>query len=241
MPEINDYSFRLFTFDSPRMEICEVGSDAPRIVGPGKNLAILAYLALSPGRSATRDRLCDLLWGDRDLSRSRPQLRQTLWLIRSQIGPDIVIPAKDRLSLNPRIGVDVEDFLAAIRENNFHRALQIYEGDFFSAFASPGSGNFEEWASLERTRLRRMFVSCAESVMRAALDAGHFGHALEIAKRVRQLEPDGQTGWRMLIESRIASGDRIGAEGDANQLEEWLAREEWKAEPATRAILHVAK
>ena len=241
MPEINGYSFRLIALGSPRLEIRETASDSLRAIGPGKNLAILAYLALAPGRTTTRDRLCDLLWGDRDLSRSRPQLRQTLWLIRSQIDAEIVLIHKDRVSLNPRVAFDVEDFLAAVRENNFHRALQIYGGDFFSAFASPGSANFEEWASLERTRLRRMFVSCAESVMKAGLDAGHFGHALEIAKRVRELEPDGQTGWRMLIEARLASGDRIGAQGDAKQLEEWLAREEWKAEPGTRAILDAVK
>jgi DNA-binding SARP family transcriptional activator len=241
MPEINGSSFRLITLGSPRLEIDEVGSEHPRIAGPGKNLAILAYLALAPGRGATRDRLCDLLWGDRDLGRSRPQLRQTLWLIRSQIGADVVNTVKDRVSLNPRVWFDVEDFLAAIRENNFHRAVQIYEGDFFSDFASPGSANFEEWASLERTRLRRMFVACAESLMKTALDAGHFGHSLEIAKRVRQLEPDGQTGWRMLIEARLASGDRIGAQGDAEQLEEWLEREDWSPEPATRAILQATR
>ena len=97
MHAVNDYSFRLIALGSPHLEIHEAGSDVVRTIGPGKNLAILAYLALSPGRSTTRDRLCDLLWGDRDLARSRPQLRQTLWLIRTQIGAEIVNTSKDKV------------------------------------------------------------------------------------------------------------------------------------------------
>ncbi len=41
-----------------------------------KTCELIAYLALNPDRTHTRDRLMDLLWGDSDISHARTRLRQ---------------------------------------------------------------------------------------------------------------------------------------------------------------------
>ncbi|MEO5588509.1 MAG: AAA family ATPase [Gemmatimonadaceae bacterium] len=48
-------------------------------------------------------------------------------------------------------------------------------------------------------------------------------------------------GWRLQLEARIASGDLIDARADADHFEEWLRKEEWNPEPASRSILKLAR
>ena len=50
----------------------------PVVVISKKNRALLAVLALAPNGSATRERLCDLLWSDRGPEQARSSLRQAL-------------------------------------------------------------------------------------------------------------------------------------------------------------------
>src|SRR5690349_6967947 len=121
-------------------------------VGPGKPLALIAYLAFAPRRTASRDVLCDLLWGDRELDEARTQLRQTLWLIKRQAAGITIESAADGLVLTSALAVDAEEFRIAVAANDLERAIDLYAGDFFTGYAAPGARRFEEWADLERAR-----------------------------------------------------------------------------------------
>jgi len=50
-----------------------------------KTEALLAYLAIHPGRSYPRDKLTALLWGDRGDDQARHSLRQALSSIRKSV------------------------------------------------------------------------------------------------------------------------------------------------------------
>src|SRR6476469_4047604 len=80
-------------------------SGAGQIRLPGKRAqALVAYLAMSPEMSATRDKLAELLWGDSDSEHSRNSLRQTLALLRRALaaaGPDLLVASGDIIGLNP--------------------------------------------------------------------------------------------------------------------------------------------
>ncbi|MBL0169099.1 MAG: winged helix-turn-helix domain-containing protein [Gemmatimonadaceae bacterium] len=52
----------------------------------GKPLALLAFLACSPGNGASREQLIDLLWSDVEPEAARHTLRQTLWYVRRKLG-----------------------------------------------------------------------------------------------------------------------------------------------------------
>jgi len=52
-----------------------------------KAQALLAFLALSPAQRQTRERLAALLWADAPDEHARNSLRQTLFAIRSALGP----------------------------------------------------------------------------------------------------------------------------------------------------------
>ena len=74
------------------------GSGAP--LGPlgRKSQALLAILALSPGVTQPRNRLCALLWSDRGESQARSSLRQVLAELRKVLAvldPEPLIADRD--------------------------------------------------------------------------------------------------------------------------------------------------
>ena len=80
------------------------GPDGAEITVPSrKSMALLAYLAANRGRSASRERIMGLLWGDRFDQQARQSLRQTLYSLRKLLGPDgenALSVAGDTVSLN---------------------------------------------------------------------------------------------------------------------------------------------
>ncbi|MCU1291634.1 MAG: hypothetical protein JWP08_484, partial [Bryobacterales bacterium] len=233
--------FHLVALDLPRIEIDDPNAASTRSSGPSKSLALITFLAFAPRRSASRDTLCDLLWGDRSLEHSRPQLRQTLWLIKTQIHPLIVEADAEKIWVSARLTSDVDAFLSAIERDDLSEAVRIYSHDFFAGYGAPGAGRFEEWANSERVRLRGRFVNSAESLARHALNSGRFQDAIALARRMRAADPNSQSSWRLQLEARIAAGDSISARADADHLEDWLRTEEWEPEPETSAIIRTAR
>ena len=77
----------------------------------GKARAILAYLVLSPGGSATREQLAGLLWSDRGQDQARASLRQSLKELRElpAIG-DTIATERDAVALDPAaVTVDLHE------------------------------------------------------------------------------------------------------------------------------------
>ncbi|MDX1424561.1 MAG: hypothetical protein R3322_15555, partial [Kiloniellales bacterium] len=56
----------------------QLGSGRTLVLKGRKTQALLAYLALAPGRRRTRDELSALLWSDRGEAQARSSLRQSL-------------------------------------------------------------------------------------------------------------------------------------------------------------------
>lgn len=203
----------------------------------GKPLALLAYLACAPGRSATREQLIDLLWSDADAEAGRHTLRQTLWYIKRKLGTDPFATAGEVVRLAIPLPCDRDSFLAALDADDPESAVAAYGGDFFPGFAAPGGAAFEQWADLERTRLRTLFIGAAARVVRDRLAAGRAREALAVARRTQELAGRSQSSWRLVLECLMASGDLLGARVEVGRLRQWLADEEDDAEPATAQLI----
>ena len=230
----------LVALGAPRLE--RVGDAARELLfGQGKPVALIAFLAAAPRRTASRERLADLLWGDRDPEDARRSLRQALWMINRAAGPSFIESNADGLTITSALQRDVTALEDAVQAGDLDGAVDRYTGDFFADFASPGADEFERWASVERARLRALFVHAAESLARRALDRGRFSDAMALARLVRERAPHVETGWRLLLESLSASGDVIGARAEADHFDEWLRSEERTAEPASVAALRLAR
>jgi DNA-binding SARP family transcriptional activator len=64
-----------------------LGAGPPLMLPTKKIQALLAYLALPPGRAHARDKLAAMLWGDLSQGRARNSLRQALFSLRQAVVP----------------------------------------------------------------------------------------------------------------------------------------------------------
>jgi DNA-binding SARP family transcriptional activator len=96
----------LGTFDA------RFGTGAPVVFATKKERALLAYLAVRPGRPHSRDTLSGLLWATRGDEQARGSLRRTLSDLRKALGDAAGLTSDgDMVALAPGgIEVDVVAF-----------------------------------------------------------------------------------------------------------------------------------
>ena len=203
----------------------------------GKPLALVSYLACAPGCTATREHLVDLLWADLDRDAGRHSLRQALWHIRRRLGEGFVAAERESVTLLGTLHFDRQELLAAADKGDLECVATRYSGAFFAGFATPGSGEFEQWADLERARLQSVFVRCVDRLARLRLENGHARDAVDLARRVREVDPLSQPSWRLLIEALLAASDPLGAAVETDAFERMLRQEALEPDPATRVLL----
>lgn len=118
------------------------GVDIP--VKSRKARALLAYLALSPGLSRSREEVMALLWSERGETQARGSLRQVLTGLRKDLG-GALISDNDRVALVPE--------KIALAESNGQELLAGFH------LNDPA---FEEWLRDERLRLEDDAPASAE-------------------------------------------------------------------------------
>lgn len=213
---------------------------AEPVLGPGKPLALLAYLALAPGRRASRETLIDLLWADLDPERARRALRQTLYHLRRLIG-DSTLAGTEELSLSDAIATDRDAFLAALERDDVEGAVAAYGGEFLPSFGVPGGAAFEQWADYERGRLQASFIRAGELLVRRHLNRGEARDGRRVARMVRDRAIHEEAAWRLVLEAAVSARDFVAAGVEAAALEEWAASSQLVLEPSTRAALARAR
>ncbi|MBI5600165.1 MAG: AAA family ATPase [Gemmatimonadetes bacterium] len=212
-----------------------------RVLGIGKPLALLTYLCVSPQHAATREFLADLLWGADSVSDPAHSLRNALVTIKNVVGPDVIDATASRCCLRRAIPSDLEALERAMRDGRLAEVTARYTGEFFAGFAAPGCQQFELWCDSVRHRLRTDVANAADVQARHLLDAGHAREAVQMARRMAEIEPFGQRARRTLLEALLAAGDDLGALTEAAVIDQWLHTEELDAEPATTALLIQAR
>ena len=155
--------------------------------------ALLIYLACTR-RPIAREVLADLLWDDRPYQTALSNLRTLLSGLRRVVGPVVVVERDTvRFDTTQPYVLDVETFergLAASEPSTeLQTACDLYQGDFLAGFHLRQSRGFEEWAVVERERLRRLAVNGLDRLVRQAIDVGQYAAGLEAADRLTQFEP----------------------------------------------------
>ncbi len=154
-----------------------------------KNKGLLAILALSPARRATRERLCGLLWGDRGEEQARSSLRQSLAVLRKEIGEAEaqVILTKDDLVILQPIRTDVTELLALDSSDDAAKIRAVVDkchGDLLADTVVRDDA-FESWLAIERRRVGDRMISLLERL--TELEVGP--PAIEAARRLVDLDP----------------------------------------------------
>ena len=217
------------------------GELGPPLLEVGKPLALITYVAASPSRSTSRDALVELLWSDVDPEKGKHALRQTLWYIKKKVGESVLTSRDDAIALAAPLKDDRDELLRASELGDHARVVELHSGDFFPGFAAAGGAAFEQWADLERRRLRAFFFRSAENRTRQLLALGKSREAITLARRARDSDPGNQASWRLILETLTVARDTTSAELEAVALERLAERDDVELEPATRSLLRLTR
>src|SRR5688500_5414923 len=104
----------------------------------GKPLALITYLACAPERSAAREHLIYLLYGDAEPQAAKHALRQTLRYMKKRLSDRQLVSGGDVLTLVGGLDCDRDALLAAAVRGDADAGVRLYSGDFFQGFAARG-------------------------------------------------------------------------------------------------------
>jgi DNA-binding SARP family transcriptional activator len=196
-----------------------------------KARALLAYLALPPGRFHSRDKLTALLWGDTAEAQARHSFRQALLTVRRGLGegePPVLVTQGDAIALDPAaVTVDVAAFEAALaggHREGLERAAALYKGDLLDGFGVD-EAPFEEWRVVERERLHELALEGLARLLREHVRAEAIDPAIQTALRILALDPLQEAVHRTLMRLLLRQGRRAAALQQYQVCVGWLQRE----------------
>ncbi len=179
-----------------------------------KAQALLAYLALPPGETHSRDKLVALLWSDRGEQQARGSLRQALGELRKALGdadPPPLVAGRDAVALDAgAVEVDVADFERLIDDGTpaaLEHAAALYRGDLLDGIGVNDPA-FEEWLRNERARLHDRAREALSSLLDHETGTGDAERAIATARRLLALDPLQEAVHRTLIRLYAGKGDR---------------------------------
>lgn len=209
------------------------GSDGPVIgrAAQGPRLALLALLAIARDRPVSRDKLIALLWPESPTDRARHHLSDTVYIVRSALGDDVIRSSGDDLALNAHaLESDVALFERLVEEGHLESAVELFDGPLLDGFHLHDSAEFERWLDAERARLDQHYAALLESLAEACERRGELAGAVDWWRRSAARDPySGRIALR-LMRALDANGDRAGALQHA-RVHAVLLREEFDAGP----------
>jgi TolB-like protein/Tfp pilus assembly protein PilF len=193
--------------------------------------ALLAYLALAPGKARSRDQLAGLLWSDRAEAQAKSSLRQALTALRRGLrenGSPVFATDGESVALDAEVvAVDVLEFeaLAANGSNgNLARAEQLYQGPLLDGL-TVRDPSFNEWLAQERARLHELAVKAVDRLLAGQLREGDREAAIATAQRLLALDPLRESTYRTLMRLYAEQGQRALAAREFERCRDILAKE----------------
>ncbi|MBI3960158.1 MAG: tetratricopeptide repeat protein [Chloroflexi bacterium] len=187
--------------------------------------ALLLYLACQ-GRAVSRDLLVELLWPERSQEQARANLRLALHRLRRQIDPFLTVTRQSvGLNFGAVIECDVTAFEKHLAAGQPEEATALYRGDFLDGFYLDDSPTFEQWALLERERLRTLALAAWQQRIEQRVADGQLQAGMEGARRLLQLDPLHEPTHRQLMRLLAQTGQRSAALAQYESCRHLLATE----------------
>lgn len=204
------------------------GSARPLAIRRKKAQALLAYLAMHPGQTCSRDSLAGLLWSGTTDEHARHNLRQTLFALRQAVDPDPFIVDGEQIGLRERaVDVDVAAFVRGVGQGTrqaLGKATGLYQGGLLENLRID-EAPFDDWLAAERQRLHELALTALEKLLAMDLAAGALEQAAGIALRLLALDPLRESAHRTLMDLYVRQGRRTAALQQYRQCAEVLRRE----------------
>ncbi len=180
---------------------------------------IIGYLLTHRRRRISRAELAETLWADHDDARARRCLSTALWRLKKSTGdgtPLLTFQGPEEVSLNlapawvdaVAMELRIEPLLrikpAALTRHQtarVQRGVRLYRGDYLV-------GIDDEWAWLERQRLRNLYLDGLYHLTLAYAAASDWPRVLEWGRRLNREEPLREDVHRLLMRAHGHTGNR---------------------------------
>jgi serine/threonine-protein kinase len=201
-----------------------------------RELALLAVLATASGQGVTRDKLIGCLWPDSGDATARRTLANAIYVLRNELGENIILSTGDVVRLNPEIvRTDVEDFLKAHSRGDLEGAVAAYNGPLLDGFHAGAGHAFESWLHSERQRLALLYGEALESLAERSEAANDQVRAATWWQRLVASDPHNSRAVLRMMQALTAAGDVANALKAAAEHER-LLRDELELEPSPEVL-----
>ena len=203
-----------------------------------KALALLAVVATARASGVGREKLVALFWPESDDEHGRGALKQTLHVLRRQLGATDALLGTAEVRLNGEvIESDVGLFLDALDRGDAERAVGYYAGPFLDGVHVDSSAELERWIDGERAALARRHTDALEQLARGADARGAHEEAVGWWRRLQAADLLSGRAALGLMLALDAAGDRAGALQHARVHETILRQELGRPpDPAVTAL-----
>lgn len=188
---------------------------------------LLCYLLLYRERPHPREKLSDLLWGDRSADQSKPYLRKALWRLQTALdcqtessNGSVLLIEPDWVQLDPAadLWLDVALFEQAFtrvqsvpgealdfsRVQVLRSAVDLYQGDLLE-------GWYLDWCLYERERLQHMYLAMLDKLMGYCEAHREYEAGLVYGARILRDDRARERTHRRLMRLYYLAGDRTAA------------------------------
>jgi DNA-binding SARP family transcriptional activator len=202
---------------------------------------LLAYLLLNTGKMCRREELMDVFWRDSAPKSARRCLNSALWRLRRELEPSGITGAELVVSTDAgEIGfnwdcefwLDVQRFeerlvpilRKAAAEATVDEAAQaeqslaLYRGELLE-------GIYDDWALVERERLRILHLNALSYLMEYYAHKGAYARGMEYARAILKIDPLREDTHRSLMQFHVLLGQRALAVEQYRVCAEILERE----------------
>ena len=157
-----------------------------------KAAAMLAYLAMQPGRKFRRERLATMFWGDKRDAQARHSLSQALSDLKRILGDDTVLSDGQLVQVNVDvIETDASDMARLVDQQKLESltlAEQLYQGEFLAGMELE-QGEFDAWMLSERERLQQLAHRALGTLLMLHADGADGDMTLRIGRSLLAIDP----------------------------------------------------
>ena len=182
-----------------------------------KTGALLAFLALNPGKNHGRETLAEMLWPEGDPLAIRNRLNQAISSLRRQLHPPELGPGTVLVTDHHSVGVnaqtvttDVDEFERSVRQAEkaatdeeririLESAVAMYRGELLE-------GYYEDWIFSRRMHLADLYDKALQQIIRSYVAVGKPDAALEFARLRLAIDPYDEAPHVILMRLYMRSG-----------------------------------
>ena len=184
------FTFGCWAHSRPRADI---GFTRPLRISGRKTYSLLAFLAVSPRQSASREELATLLWANSTDQQARQSLRQALFDLRREIGDfDLIQADVDRVWLRPDgVWVDaleLEGLPTCCEIARLKDALELARGAFLEGLHLEEEPA-QDWQRQQRLRFEKATTTALGALATQSDQLGDASAALAAAERLLAIDP----------------------------------------------------